>query len=107
MSYYDLYGFSTDDIDVAKSMVEGALNIKLIAHDSDFVDGYFMLQTDEGEEIVLKENYSKEENAYREPDFNDQAVLLYIDELAESNSKAFETALLSSGGISLLRREDL
>jgi hypothetical protein len=107
LSFYDLYGFSTDDIDVAKSIVERALNVKLEAHDSDFVDDYFMLQTDEGEEIVLKENYSKEEDAYREPDFNGQAILLYIDELTEGNSKVIEAALLSSGGVSLLRRDDL
>jgi hypothetical protein len=41
MAIYDLFGFSSADIDKAKSFLEEVLDIKFEAHDSDYQGGEY------------------------------------------------------------------
>lgn len=107
MSYYDLYGFRIDDMMAAKEIVENALKIKMEVHDSSFVGGYFMYRSEIGEEFILKGNFDAEEDAFREPDYQESQVLLYIDESTEERIKTYELQLLANENFILLRREDL
>lgn len=107
MSCYDLYGFKAKDINLVKEIVEKALNIHMVGRESDFVGDYFMFKSDEDEELVIKENYDEDEDAFREPDYQGSLILLYIDESTEERVKSYELALLANEGVELLRREDL
>lgn len=107
MSYYDLYGFKKDNIQEAKSLFESSLSITLEKHDSDYCNDYYRFQNEDGEEFVLKENYSTEEDAYREPDFAKFSIIFYIDESREDKIKLYQKLLSVHESVSLLRREDL
>lgn len=108
MIYYELYGFTLNDIESARKIVEDSLNISFEIRDSFYVGDYYKYKNDRGEEFFIKENkesFEEGEEDYREPDFKDFPILLYIDESNEENVKRYKAALLAYEQIIFLRQE--
>ncbi|NEQ99689.1 MAG: hypothetical protein F6K30_23805 [Cyanothece sp. SIO2G6] len=110
MTYYDVYGFKSDGMKAAKIIVESCLHIRLKARDSFFIGDYYKFVNEEGEEFSIKENrerYDEDEENYREPDFQEFPVLLYIDGASEKNIGAYRKALTARKEVTLLHTEAL
>lgn len=107
MKSYDLYGFQELDIESARRAVEKALGIVLNAHESSYQGGdYYRLKRADEEEFILKNNYDSFEQEWFEEDFQERAVLLYVD--ATEHADEIKKKLVDSiKDISLLRRENL
>lgn len=57
MAIYDLYGSSSDDLQMAKESLEETLSIRFDARDSEFHGGeYFQWRTTCGDHFLLKRN---------------------------------------------------
>lgn len=107
----DLYGFEGEDIDVARHLVEGGLEIELDAHESLYRGGDYYRQELGNGELTLQANKDllwqdsdPFEEQWAEPEFAAYAVLLYIE--GHSDSDAIKDQLTKRiPQIHFLRRE--
>ena len=106
-NYYDVYGFTRDDLEQARRDIELGLNIQLMPHDSMYRGGlYYRLGDPGSENFVLQKNYNFEEQEYTEEQFSEYAVLLYVNQ--PQNPFEVEKRLLKSAPYAkLLQREIL
>ncbi|TKC79202.1 hypothetical protein FAZ69_30540 [Trinickia terrae] len=107
MTIYDLYGFSSADIDKAKSILETALGIRFVAHSGSYHgDRYFIFGDDEGEHFVLKQNVDPFDDEPAEMDYPEHPILLYVNDTSRSVDLQKIIAKKAEGFV-LLRHEEL
>jgi hypothetical protein len=99
-----LFGLKLTDIESAKNLVEKVLDLKLNAHESSYVGDYYRADGPGDEEIVLQENYDRDDEEWTEPDHQDMALLLYINE--STRADMIESKLKPETGFKLLEREN-
>jgi hypothetical protein len=81
MKTFDLYGFSSMDLEGIRRRVEDALGVVLDPHESSYQGGiYFRYGALRGEHLVLKRNFDHVEHEWAEESFKAFDVLLYVNE---------------------------
>jgi len=98
-----LYGFDELDIEKAKSLIEGVLEVVLSPHDSLYRGGNYYLLKEANAELILQRNYDCLDQDLAEAEFPEAGVLLYLD----GNDRAEEIAELLGAHVpeaTLLRR---
>ena len=105
MIYYDVYGFESDDFEVARNVLKEALNIQLEAHHSFYLGDYYKFCSDDGEEFTIKENFVEDVEDYRERKHKQFPLLLYIEELTKENSENYRIIFSQYEGVVFLRRD--
>ena len=107
MAIYDLYGFSSSDINEAKNLLEGALDIKFEAHDSSYQGGdYFRSMEITDEHFVLKRNIDPYDNEPVEMLFPGYPILFYVNDTSRSADLQGQMAQKAKS-FDLLRHEDI
>src|SRR5690349_8437893 len=107
MAVYDLYGFLSDDIDGARSLLEAFLGIRFEVRDSDDQGGgYFQWGKTSGEHFVLKWNVDPIDGEPAEMPFPDHKILFYVNDTLRS-ADLQEKINQKMKSCSLLRHEDL
>ena len=87
MAIYDLYGSLSSDINEAKELLEAALNIQFVAHDSIYHGEYFSWDDKNTNEIfMLKENRDPIDEEPVEMSFQQYLLLFYVDNTLRSLS---------------------
>lgn len=107
MIYYDVYGFESDDFEVARHIIEEALKIQFEAHDSFYIGDYYRFRRDDGEEFLIKENFDEDLEDYREREFKEFPLLLYIEESTKEKVEKYKAILSNLEGVTFLRRETI
>jgi len=103
---YDLYGIECADIGVARAIVEGALKITLVAHESGYRCGEYFRYKDVGDEhFILQKNYDEFEDEWTEESFSQYPQLLYVNET--TRSEELGKFLQSDERVSLLRHQEI
>ena len=75
---FDLYGFYSENIQLARNVVEEVLGKKMIEHDSSYRGEY--LRLDIGyENFILQSNFDLSEKECFEKDFANYPVILYVN----------------------------
>ncbi len=106
MKTYDLYGFTHNDLEGARILVERALGIRFVPHESSFIGDYYLFETAGEESFKLRSNVDPLDGEPAELDFPDIGVLLYVD--GTERAKELEHRLITNiPGLRLLRREEL
>jgi hypothetical protein len=103
----DIFGLNAKDIDEAATLVEVALGVRLTPHESSYRSGrYFRGGESEGESFILQKNCDELDGEWNEPEHQDVAYLLYVDDTHRSMD--IEQKLTASiRNLKLLRREEL
>lgn len=106
MKVYDLYGIACSELEEAKGQAELALGVDLQAHESGHHCGDYYRHDAVGQEhLILHRNFDSFEAEWTEPEHQDQAFLLYVNET--SRSAAIRTRLENLNTIRLLRHQEL
>src|SRR5687767_9068848 len=106
MKTYDLYGIDATDLDAARRLVEGLLELRLVAHESSYHCGdYYRLGDVGAENFILQHNYDSFEVEWTEPEFQEKKFLLYVNET--SRSAHIAAALTTDQSVKLLRHQAL
>ncbi len=104
MKAFDLYGFRQGDLETARMLIEKALGITFVGHESSYVGDYYRYGEPGGEEFVLQGNRDPQDQSALEGAFMEVGVLLYVNNPEHINE--IERKLTGSvPGIELLRRE--
>jgi hypothetical protein len=107
MAIYDLYGFLSADIDEAKSVLEAALEVQFVAHDSYYQGGdYFRWGKTTGEHLVLKRNVEYFDDEPAEMSFPEYPILFYVNDTSRAAELQGRMAHKAESFV-LLRHEDL
>jgi hypothetical protein len=105
MKAYDLYGFKGLTLDQARSVVEQALGVHFVPHESSHWGEYYKSGGFVGETIKIRPKYDAE-NECIEEGFKEYDVLLYVDETERAD--VLREVLTSPGvAAAFLRHEDL
>jgi hypothetical protein len=103
---YDLYGVAVDGLESAKDLVNRALGIQLVAHESGYHCGeYYRLGGDGDEHFILQRNFDEFEGEWTEVEHQRFGILLYVNET--NRSATLEGRLSSGDEFSLLRHQEL
>ena len=107
MEICDLYGFTTDNLEAARTEIEHALGIRLAAHESLYHGGdYYRLGSLGEEHFILQRNIDLIDSEPLESEFSEKKVLLYINETGRPEE--LEQLLTTKiHGLQLLRRHKL
>ncbi|WP_086932714.1 hypothetical protein [Agarilytica rhodophyticola] len=101
---YDMYGFKFDDINTAKSFIDEALNIEMVAHESGYHCGDYFRFGDVGKEhFILQRNFDDFEQEWTEESYSKYPLLFYVNETKRNES--ISKLLLLNERVSLLKHE--
>jgi|RhiMetdeSRZDD1v2_1073273.scaffolds.fasta_scaffold925405_2 hypothetical protein len=79
MKSYDLYGFTSDNLDKLAESLGRTLGVTFSLHESSYRGGdYYRSGTPGQEEFVLQSNYDQIEDEIAEPEFPKYSTLLYV-----------------------------
>ncbi|WP_338638617.1 hypothetical protein [Burkholderia pyrrocinia] len=107
MATYDLYGFSSADLDKAKNILEAVFDIRFEVHGSSYHgDCYFKFGEVTGEHFVLKRNVDPFDDEPAEVAYPEHAVLFYVNDTSRS-ADLQEIVTQKVDGFILLRHEEL
>lgn len=81
---FDLYGFKISDIENARQLIEKALNVKFIVHESSYLGDYYKVKLNSNEDYMLQHNFLKHDEDWMEPQFTEYPLLLYINGTSRS-----------------------
>lgn len=85
MNKTKLYGIAMHDLEEAKTIVEQVLGHSMRPHDSSYRGGfYWRVDLPNEASIVLRKNYSAEFGDWKEAEFQEFPLLLYISPAAQS-----------------------
>lgn len=76
---FDLYGFKISDIENARKLIEKALNVKFIAHESSYFGDYYKVKLNNNEDYMLQYNFMGHDEGWMEPEFTEYSLLLYVN----------------------------
>lgn len=87
-----VFGFQNKDIEHARQMVEQALDVHVVPHESYFFGGdYYGHESEDGKmTFLIQKNIDLIDETFAEPDFPDADILLYVflkleqEEMAET-----------------------
>lgn len=102
LSYYDLYGVSEVDLDLAVNILTSKLSLNFVKRDSVYFGEYYIAGSKKYEHFVLKWNIDVLDGLPDETDFDEYKILLYVNDTCRS--EAYRNVLIDSG-FSLLRTE--
>ncbi|MDB5824325.1 MAG: hypothetical protein JWR21_3029 [Herminiimonas sp.] len=106
MAIYDLYGFMSDDMEVAKSLLEASLDIEFEVRDSDYQGGkYYKCGRTGVENFVLKRNVDPFDGEPAEMPFPDHKISFYVNDTLRSADLQNRISQKAKGFV-LLRHED-
>jgi hypothetical protein len=107
MAIYDLYGFLSDDIEVAKKILETSFGIQFEVRDSDYQGGeYYKWGKTGNENFVLKRNLDPIDGEPAEMSFPGHQILFYVNDTSRS-ADLQERINQEAKSFVLLRHEDL
>lgn len=107
MAAYDLYGFTSDNLQAVRSMLESSLSIRFDERESEYHEGeYFQWGKNQNEHFVLKRNIDPYDREPSETTFPTHQILFYVNDTVRSQDLQEQ---LSKGAkdFILLRHEDL
>lgn len=94
MKTYDLYGWTTGDLDVARRVTEETLGLRLKRHESMYRGGdYYRADQEDGEHLILQLNEELDEEL-AEPDLSTYGVLLRVE--GTTRAEAIEARLMNA-----------
>jgi hypothetical protein len=101
MSIYDVYGLKTDDLEVARSWIEGVIGT-MSPHESSYIGEYYRLDISTDESYVLQPNYGDDD--WTEEEYQHCGMLFYVND--SPNPDKIRERLLSnqSESIEFIRR---
>lgn len=106
MKTYALYGHLSDsDIHVVCGIIERALSVKFVAHESSYRGEYYRAGITGEENFVLQKNYDEYEKEWTEPEHQKYPFLLYIN--ATPRLAELKKTLESVEGLSLIKHEEI
>lgn len=106
MKTYDLYGLNVDSLEDARVLVESALSIELVPHESGYHCGaYFRLGNVGREHFVVQKNFDDSDGEWTVPEHKDRPFLLYVNET--DRAETIGSLLAGRAGVSLLLRKEL
>lgn len=85
---FDLYGFTTADLEEARAIVEDVIAVKLTAHDSSYHCGVYYRSHEvdiDDENFILQKNYDDFEGEWTEEDHAHFPVLLFVNDTKRSS----------------------
>ena len=101
---YDLYAVGGASLEEARRVVEAALNLCLLAHESGFHGGeYFRSGQASGEHFILKRNWDPFDEEWAEPSHQSASYLLYVNKT--TRSAELRERLEEDEGVVHLRRK--
>lgn len=107
MAIYDLYGFMSDDIEGARTILEFALGIQFNIRESDYQGGKYLQWGETNDEhFVLKRNVDPIDGEPAEMAFPVHQILLYVNDTGRS-ADLQERINQGAKDFTLLRHEDL
>jgi len=107
MPTFDIYGLASDALDDVRSAVEIALGIHFQSHESSYHGGlYYRYGELDEEHFILQKNQDLQENELAEPEFDEFAILVYVNHTQRS-SDVRQFLEQSVDGIILLKHEVL
>lgn len=85
-SNYDLYGFSSSNINHVAAILSHALSIEWALHESTFKGEYYRFGMPNEEEFILQYNFDERENEkeWNEPEFKQYSIILYVNDTRRS-----------------------
>lgn len=107
MFSFDLYGFTQNDINTIRILVEKAVGILFEAHNSSYLGGnYYRCGVVDSEHFILQQNLDLVDNEPIEPEYSEFPVLLYVNRTKRPEEL---TRLITKlcDGVVLLRHEYL
>jgi hypothetical protein len=107
VAIYDLYGFASNDLHAAKSLLEEVLSVEFDIRDSEYQGGeYFQWGRTSGEHFVLKRNVDPVDGSAAETSFSTYGILLYLNDTPRAKELQ-EKIQQEARGFVILRHEDL
>jgi hypothetical protein len=107
MAVYDLYGFLSEDIDRARSMLESSLGIRFAVRESNYQGGeYLQWGKTNDEHFVLKRNVDYIDGDPAEMSFPVHKILFYVNDTPRS-ADLKERLNRGAKDFVLLRHEDM
>jgi hypothetical protein len=101
---YDLYGVDATTLEEAKGVVEQALGIRLVAHESGYAGGdYYRYGSSGAENFILQRNFDPRDQCPFESKFSDSPFILYVSET--SRWIEIQAQLCGVPRVKLLRHE--
>lgn len=100
---FDLYGFYSEDIELAQKILEEVLNKKMIEHESGYRGEYLRLDIGH-ENFILQRNIDYFDNECLETEFPDYPIILYIS-YTNRSGKLMES-LEGTGKYTLLKHNE-
>lgn len=105
MKTFDVYGFLVE-MEEARPVVENALHVALVAHESSYHCGEYYRHADGGQEsLILQKNFDVTDNEWTEAEHKAYPTVLYVSESPRAD--LIRDRLLSEANAILLRREQL
>ena len=102
----DIFGFSVNDLDLVRNVLETCLRIQFVPRESSFRGEYYLYEGPDGEELLLEMNVDPEDGEPFYSEFSDYPVILLVD--ATTRSKQLAELLLDKiEGCKLLRHKDI
>lgn len=77
---YLLFGLRSNDLHAARRIIEGALGVQMVLHESDYLGEYYCFGDVGAEHFILQKNYDDVEGEWTEPNFSNYDFLLYVNE---------------------------
>jgi hypothetical protein len=101
MNVFDTYGIKTDDLELAKTLVEDVLG-QMEPHESSYIGEYYLRTVSNEENYVLQPNFC--DGDWTEEDYQDCGILLYINESPMRDKIREEILSEKNDKIELIRR---
>jgi hypothetical protein len=104
MSSYDLYGIACADLEAARAIIEKALGIEFVPHESLYLGEYYRFGMSGEENLLIQKNYDSDDDEWREDSHRDQLFLLYVNRTYRPEE--FRQALEGVPEVSFLRHDE-
>jgi hypothetical protein len=103
MKTFDLFGLPLDDIDAARRVIETALGISFVPHESLYMGEYYLWRQGE-EKVLLRRNLDPQDGEVAEARFAHFPILL---DVTQPTDAVATRAALAKVGLVLLERVEL
>lgn len=99
----DLYGFTGDELEAIRGMIERALRITLHKDRNQYRGIFYSVQDLDGETFILQRNWEPLDNEPMEEQYPDMSVLLYVQNTRRASELELLLTTTTSG--QLIRRQ--
>jgi hypothetical protein len=110
-NYYFTFGSQLGDLEAVKEYLNERLELEFEARESSYLGEYYKYSGKSADRISIEKNFNQNENEWREENFMQFPVLIYVsisdgkNSDKESKSKYLKNALMELDNIQLLRED--